>query len=131
MREEPFDENEISLFERLKTMDAKKLAAKVPAWAKPCNPPQPFVFKLGAKPVFPAHVKPNTILAPSYSGHLCLDGPFEGAHLSLCDEFGRDLDTLTFTIRDFTGYYALAAPSKSKASLSLVWHPVLITGGLN
>ena len=125
MREEPFDENEIALFERLKPMDAKKLAGKVPLWAKPVNPPKPFVFKPNQPPVFPAHVKPNAIREPTYSLRYCVNGPFAGSRLAICDEFDGFLRcTLPFTIGGVTGRYVL---SDSKNAYSpLKWEPAPI-----
>jgi len=124
MREEPFDENEIALFERLKTMDAKKLAAKVPVWAKPINPPKPFVFKPHQPPVFPSYVKPNAISEPTYSLHYCVDGPLAGSRLAICDEFGRFLRcTLPFTIGGVTGRYVLSDPIELPLSLKFETPP--------
>jgi|GEM_PF-5231746 len=62
VRPDPLDENEIALFQRLKLItDTKKLQSRLPAWIKKHQksgqPPKPFEFIEGAKPVYPANVK--------------------------------------------------------------------------
>ena len=53
-RECRLSQEEVDHFNHLKAIDPKKLAAKVPTWARPVLLPKPFKFVAGAKPVYPA-----------------------------------------------------------------------------
>lgn len=62
MRCTPLDEDEIRMLKNLKAMDPKKLAARVPAWAKPKRLVSAPRFVPGAAPVYPRQSQPNRAL---------------------------------------------------------------------
>lgn len=111
MRETPLDENEIA---RLHMLRASRKPIPNPKWYTPPRAPATFKFKAGAAPVFPAHVKPNTIRKPLHVVLKCLDGPFKGGALDVSD--APALKGLVLRIGDQVGHY-----ERTEAGGALAW----------
>lgn len=59
MRCTPLDEDELQMLRNLKAMDSKKLAARVPAWAKPKTIVSRPRFVPGLAPQYPPQSRPR------------------------------------------------------------------------
>ena len=96
LRDTPATENEIA---KILAYRARGASPGNPKWYKAPTLPKQFVFKAGAKPVFPNYLtvqkKPKHIIV-RLSG-----GPFKGAHLdlSICDNSAKTGETSTLEIK--------------------------------
>jgi hypothetical protein len=113
MRQTPLDENEIA---RLRILRASSKPMPNPKWYAPPRVPTTFKFKPGAAPVFPAHVKPNTIRKPVHIVRRCQGGPFDGQSLDVTDT--PVFRSLVFRIGTDKGHYEC-----DKTGGGLMWVP--------
>lgn len=113
MRDTPLDDNEVARLQMLRT---SKKAMPKPKWYTPPRIPATFKFKPGAAPVFPAHVKPNTISKPAHVVLGCKGGPFHGKALDVSD--APALKGLVFKLGEWHGHY-----ERTEAGGALAWVP--------
>jgi hypothetical protein len=101
IRKCPLDANELARLKLLRNMSDKRLAALVPAWAKPAKPPAPFKFVPNAPPVYKNLLTPQT--KPAHAIKYVSGGPFDGVGLDLCTE--HDGITLEIIVAGQRGRY--------------------------
>lgn len=100
LRQTPGDENEIAKMMMHRRRDS---SPGNPKWYTAPRIPKTFKFVAGAKPVFPAHVKPNPITKPKHFSMRCIGGPFDGQSLELCGNEG--VASLDFDFKGARGRY--------------------------
>lgn len=116
---DPWPENALA---RLKLLRAAGRSPGNPKWYKAPTLPKQFVFKPGAKPVYPPQCKPTPQLAPQHESLVCVGGPFDGQRLAVSLNSVRG--TLPFSLRGVAGHYERTENGRPTiAGKTLTWVP--------